>query len=254
MIDPAKISGSRTGLPPLQLSKKSGGTLGLLGYHRPWIPNFAKIAKPLTDLLQKGREFAWSRTLRESRPKTNWTSHFGTHHCTPPPDTDQQFILYVDASQFATGAILYQADKERRDARGNPLLRPLGFNSQTFNKTEQNYPIYDRELLGMMRGLRTWRHLLRNTTHPVLVITDHATYNTTENPRNWDLASMAIWQNWRNITSNWSTSPVPRSTSGRAVTKTRPDPRRRRRTNNCTTGPPVCIPPTPQKPRTRHKD
>ena len=80
----------------------------------------------------------------------------------------------MDASQFATGAILYQADKERKDARGNPLLRPLGFNSQTFNKTEQNYPIYDRELLGMMRGLRTWRHLLRNTTHPVLVITNHA--------------------------------------------------------------------------------
>src|SRR5882757_3952166 len=26
----------------------------------------------------------------------------------------------------------------------------------------------------MMRGLRTWRHLLWNTTHPVLVITDHA--------------------------------------------------------------------------------
>jgi len=29
-----------------------------------------------------------------------------------PPDTNEQFILYVDASQFATGAILYQADKE----------------------------------------------------------------------------------------------------------------------------------------------
>ena len=90
-----------------------------------------------------------------------------------PLDTDQQFILYVDASQFATGAILYQADKERTDMRGNPLLRPLGFNSQMFNKTEQNYPIYDRELLGVMRGLRTWRHLLWNMTHPVLVITDH---------------------------------------------------------------------------------
>src|SRR5712672_3162120 len=87
---------------------------------------------------------------------------------------DQQFILYVDALQFTTGAILYQADKEQKDARGNPLLWPLGFNSQTFNKTEQNYPIYDRELLGMMRGLRTWRHLLQNMTHPVLVITDHA--------------------------------------------------------------------------------
>jgi RNase H-like domain found in reverse transcriptase len=43
-----------------------------------------------------------------------------------------------------------------------------------FTKMEQNYPIYDRELLAVIRGLRTWRHLLRNTTTPVLVIIDHA--------------------------------------------------------------------------------
>jgi len=73
-----------------------------------------------------------------------------------PPDTNEQFILFVDASQFTTGAILYQADKERKDCRGNPLLHPLGFNSQTFTKTKQNYPIYDRELLAVMWGLRTW--------------------------------------------------------------------------------------------------
>jgi hypothetical protein len=90
-----------------------------------------------------------------------------------PPDQDQQFILYIDASQFATRAILYQADKEQTDRRGNPLLWPIGFHSQTFSKMEQNYPIYDRELLAVMKGLRTWRHLLRNTTHPVLMITDH---------------------------------------------------------------------------------
>jgi len=29
-----------------------------------------------------------------------------------PPDPDRQFILYVDASQFATGAVLYQLDLE----------------------------------------------------------------------------------------------------------------------------------------------
>src|SRR5712672_2649022 len=43
-----------------------------------------------------------------------------------------------------------------------------------FNKAEQNYPIYDRELLAIICGLRNWRHLMRNTTHPVMVITDHA--------------------------------------------------------------------------------
>jgi hypothetical protein len=50
----------------------------------------------------------------------------------------------------------------------------LGFHSQTFSKPKQNYPIYDRELLAVIRGLRCWRHLLRNTSFPVLVITDHA--------------------------------------------------------------------------------
>jgi len=172
MIDPAKISGITDWPTTLTTIKEVRSTLGLLGYHRLWIPNFAKIVKPLTDLLQKGREFAWSEHCEKAVRRL-----IGLVTSEPiivPPDTDQQFILYVDASQFATGAILYQADKERKDARGNPLLWPLGFNFQTFNKTEQNYPIYDRELLGMMRGLRTWRHLLRNTTHPVLVITDHA--------------------------------------------------------------------------------
>jgi len=158
MIDPAKISGITDWPTTLTTIKEVRSTLGLLRYHRPWIPNFAKIAKPLTDLLQKGREFAWSEQCEKAVRRL-----IGLVTSEPviiPPDTDQQFILYIDASQFATGAILYQADKEQKDARGNPLLRPLGFNSQTFNKTEQNYPIYNRELLGMMRGLRTWRHLL----------------------------------------------------------------------------------------------
>src|SRR5712671_1736461 len=43
-----------------------------------------------------------------------------------------------------------------------------------FTKTEQNYPIYDRELLAIMRGLRTWQHLTWNSVHPILIITDHA--------------------------------------------------------------------------------
>ena len=39
---------------------------------------------------------------------------------------------------------------------------------------EQNYPIYDREFLAIMHSLRNWSHLLKGTTIPVLVYTDHA--------------------------------------------------------------------------------
>jgi RNase H-like domain found in reverse transcriptase/Reverse transcriptase (RNA-dependent DNA polymerase) len=180
MIDPAKIAGIKEWPTTLKTVKEVRSTLGLLGYHRPWIPNFARIAKPLTDLLQKGKEFAWDTACETAVRKLIGLVTSGP--VLIPPDPDQQFILYVDASQFATGAILYQANKEQTNKRGDPLLRPIGFHSQTFTKTEQNYPIYDRELLAVIRGLRTWRHLLRNTVTPVLVITDHANLQYYQEP------------------------------------------------------------------------
>src|ERR1700747_3599372 len=61
MIDPAKITGIAEWPTTLHTVKDVRSTLGLLGYHCPWIPNFTKIAKPLTDLLQKGKEFAWDQ-------------------------------------------------------------------------------------------------------------------------------------------------------------------------------------------------
>jgi len=102
------------------------------------------------------------------------------------PDPSKQFELEVDASQIATGAILYQ--------RGLPITQPDGtekpgprhpcsFHSQKFTSTEQNYPIYDREFLAIMCGLRNWDYLLKGTEKPVLVYTDHANLRYYRNPR-----------------------------------------------------------------------
>jgi hypothetical protein len=33
--------------------------LGVAGYYRKFIEGFSKIAKPMTSLLEKGREFKW---------------------------------------------------------------------------------------------------------------------------------------------------------------------------------------------------
>jgi hypothetical protein len=83
--------------------------------------------------------------------------------------------LEVDASQYATGAILYQADPKLKDQKGNPLLRPCGYHAQTFSAAEQWYPIYDREFLAIMRGLIHWDYLLQAPRPaPTIVITDHA--------------------------------------------------------------------------------
>jgi len=102
------------------------------------------------------------------------------------PNPSKQFELEVDASQIATGAILYQRGPPtmRPDGTEKPGARhPVGFHFQKFSRTEQNYPIYDREFLAIMRGLRNWDYLLKGTTIPVLVFTDHANLRYYRDPR-----------------------------------------------------------------------
>jgi hypothetical protein len=40
--------------------------LGLAGYYRRFIPNFSKIAKPMTNLLEKDTKFKWSPQCEEA--------------------------------------------------------------------------------------------------------------------------------------------------------------------------------------------
>jgi ribonuclease HI len=40
--------------------------LGLAGYYRRFIEGFSKIEKPLTSLLEKGKEFKWTHECQES--------------------------------------------------------------------------------------------------------------------------------------------------------------------------------------------
>ena len=103
-----------------------------------------------------------------------------------PPDTNWQFELETDTSQIGTGAILYQCDKPITMPDGTQKpgpCRPVGFHSQKFSNMEQNYPIYDREFLGIMYRLHVWSHLLKGTTIPVLVYTNHANLKYYHNPR-----------------------------------------------------------------------
>ena len=140
-----------------------------------FVPNFSAIAAPITRLTGKGIPFEWGPEQQEAQEKL--IDLITNAPILVKPDVTRQFELEVDASQIATGAILYQRDKpvKRPDGTEKPgPRRPVGFHSQKFTTTEQNYPIYDREFLAIMRGLRQWSYLLKGTEIPVLVFTDHA--------------------------------------------------------------------------------
>jgi RNase H-like domain found in reverse transcriptase/Reverse transcriptase (RNA-dependent DNA polymerase) len=105
-IDPMKRKGLTQWPRTLSTMKEVRSTLGVLGYQRPFIPHYVHIVAPLTALLKKGQMFKWMEectkaldtllTMVEEDPVLH------------RPNYSQPFKLEVDASQYATGAILYQ--------------------------------------------------------------------------------------------------------------------------------------------------
>ena len=153
-VDPAKVTGLRNYPHELKDKWQVHGFLGVSGYHRMFCPNFSIIATPLTKLTGKDVPFEWGPQQKEAQNKL---IDMNTHAPVLVwPDPDQQFELETDASQVGTGAILYQRDPPitKPDGTQKPGPRqPVGFHSQKFTQTEQNYPIYDWEFLGVMCGL-----------------------------------------------------------------------------------------------------
>ena len=161
--DPTKVAGLREWPRRLKTVKEVRSTLGLLNYHRAFVPGFSHIVKLLTQLLKKGEPFLWTTTCTKALDRI--IDILTLEPVLTHPDPNKPFELEVDASNFATGAILFQQDK-----RGKP--KPIGFHSKTLLKEEMNYDIYDKELTVLDQGLETWRHLLigRHT----IIHTDHA--------------------------------------------------------------------------------
>ena len=81
--------------------------LGLAGYYRRFVPNYAHVAAPLTDLT-KGRSevVKWSDDADMAFQKL--TVVLCSHPILHLPDFDRPFIIRTDASSVGVGAVLLQ--------------------------------------------------------------------------------------------------------------------------------------------------
>ena len=129
-----------------------------------FIPGYANIVRPINNLLKKDTPFEWTETHTVAMDQLAHT--VATNPVLQRPDYEHPFFLEVDASQFATGAVLSQKDDQGR-------LRPIGSVSCSFNQVERNYDIHDRELLAIIHRLHACRHILLSTPHIITIYTDH---------------------------------------------------------------------------------
>ena len=144
-VDLAKVTGLHNYPHDILNLRQARGFLGITGYHRMFCKNFSTIAAPITKLTGKDIPFEWGPAQYEAQDKIIML--ITNAPVLVKPDPSRQFELEVDALQIGTGAILYQRDPPmiRADSTEKPgPHRPVGFHSQKFTTTEQNYPIcYD---------------------------------------------------------------------------------------------------------------
>jgi len=68
---------------------------------------------------------------------------FTTRPVLAAPELNKEFRVEADASNFATDGVLSVKCKDK-------LWQPVAFISKVLNKTECNYKIHDKEMLGVI--------------------------------------------------------------------------------------------------------
>ena len=107
--DPEKTRAVST-LPEPRTVKQVRSFLGMAGYYRHCLPNFAKIARPLVEQTKKHHRFVWNSSHQAAFKslKELLTSNYVMAH----PDPHLPYKLYTDASDTCVGGILVQEHKD----------------------------------------------------------------------------------------------------------------------------------------------
>lgn len=158
--NPEKISAIQQ-YPIPKNQKEIKQFLGLLGYYRKFIKDFAKITKPLTSCLKKGRKVEHSSEFVKSFETAK--EILSNDPILKYPDFEKPFILTTDASNVALGAILSQGTP------GKDL--PIAYASRTLNESEQRYSTIEKELLAIVWATKYFRPYLYG--QKFTIVTDH---------------------------------------------------------------------------------
>jgi len=170
---------------PPRTKKQLRAFLGLSGYYRRFIQDYAKVVAPLTDALKGGNTAPLSWGPKEEAA----FKELKTNLCARPilrlADMDKPFVLRTDASDEGLGAVLLQ---EHNDG-----IFPVAYASRKLTRAERNYAVVERECLAIVWAIaKFYRYLYGNqfvlqTDHRPLTFLDRAKLSNARVMR-WALA------------------------------------------------------------------
>jgi len=164
--DPGKIEKIKNLKVPTT-QKEVRSILGLCGYYRRFVKGFSKIAKPLNELLQKGKPFEW--TDRQQKAFEELKEKLIQYPILAYPDYEKEFILMTDASGIGLGAVLSQLNDKGKEV-------VIAYASRSLNPAEKKYAITDQECLAIMWAIEHFHKYLIGKKFTI--VTDHSALKT----------------------------------------------------------------------------
>jgi hypothetical protein len=147
-VDPAKVREIVAWSIPSTVTKVQS-FWGLIGYYRWFIEGFSMIVKPMTSLLEKGREFKWDWKCQDG------FNQLKLRLMSPPVlvmlDLQMGFDIYCAVCGQGLGCVLMQEG------------HVIAYESRQLQKHELNYPTHDLELAVVVHALKIWRQYIMGT-------------------------------------------------------------------------------------------
>ena len=137
--------------------------LGLAGYYRAFVKNFASIAAPLNKLRKKDVPFHWNACQQQSFDQLK--AALTKAPVLAFPDFSLPFTIYTDASALGLGAVLMQQVDGQRP-------QVIAYASRVLNDAESRYSVTHMEALAVVWSLKHFRDIIYN--YPITVYTDHS--------------------------------------------------------------------------------
>jgi len=138
--------------------------LGLANYYRRFVKDFAKIARPLHEMMRKENKWNWGE--RQQKAFEELKERFTTELVLITPDLDKEMRVEVDVSDFAMKGVLSMKCEDEK-------WRPVAYISKSLNEAERNYEIHDKKMLAIIRCLEAWRYFLEGAKDQFKIWMDH---------------------------------------------------------------------------------
>ena len=183
--------------------------LGLVGYYRRFIKNFAATAAPLTELTKAAVPWKWSSAEQTAFQALKVAITEAPVLLTADPTLPYE--VFTDASGFATGAVLLQDQ-----GKG---LQPVAYHSTKLSEAERKYPVHEQEMLAVVTALRAWRCYLQGSVFKIN--SDHQTLRRFQTQPNLS-ARQARWSEFLQ-TFDCTISYVPGDKNQADALSRRPD-------------------------------